>query len=67
MLGRLVRDHGLGIAVDTGNPNDLATAIAGMITQNPQTLVDAKSAAAFVSQRTPETFASHVYTSLRGA
>lgn len=67
LLGRLVRDHGLGIAVDTGNPNDLATAIAGMITQNPQTLVDAKSAAAFVSQRTPETFASHVYTSLRGA
>lgn len=67
LLGRLVRDHGLGVTVDTGNPNDLAAAIAGMITQNPQTLVDAKSAAAFVSQRTPETFASHIYTSLHRA
>ena len=67
LLGRLVRDHGLGIAVDTGNPNDLAAAIAGMVTQNPQTLVDARAAAAFVSQRTPESFASHIYASLRGA
>jgi colanic acid biosynthesis glycosyl transferase WcaI len=67
LLGRLVRDHGLGVAVDTGNPADIAAAITGMITQNPQTLVDAKAAAAFVSQRTPETFASHIYTSLRGA
>jgi colanic acid biosynthesis glycosyl transferase WcaI len=67
LLGRLVRDHGLGVAVDTGNPTDLAAAIAGMITQNPQTLVDTRAAAAFVSQRTPEMFASHIYTSLRGA
>lgn len=67
LLGRLVRDHGLGVAVDTGNPTDLAAAITGMITQNPQTLVDTRAAAAFVSQRTPEMFASHIYTSLRGA
>ena len=67
LLGRLVRDHGLGIAVDTGNANDLAAAITGMVTQNPQTLVDTKAAAAFVSQRTPETFASHIYTSFRGS
>lgn len=67
LLGRLVRDHGLGIAVDTGNPAELATAIAGMITQNPQALVDAKAAAVFVSQRTPEAFASQIYTSLHGA
>lgn len=67
LLGRLVRDHGLGVAVDTGNPNDLAAAITGMIAQNPQTLLDARAAAAFVSQRTPETFASHIYASLRHA
>lgn len=67
LLGRLVRDHGLGIAVDTSSPSELATAIVGMIAQNPQALVDAKAAAAFVSQRTPEAFASHIYTSLHGA
>jgi colanic acid biosynthesis glycosyl transferase WcaI len=67
LLGRLVRDHGLGIAVDTGNPSDLAAAITDMIEQNPQTLLDTRAAAAFVSQRTPETFASHIYASLRGS
>lgn len=67
LLGRLVRDHGLGIAVDTTNPAELAAAISSLVTQNPQTLVDANSAAAFIAQRTPETFASQVYTSLHGA
>jgi colanic acid biosynthesis glycosyl transferase WcaI len=67
LLGRLVRDHGLGIAVDTGNASDLAAAITGIIDQSPQTLLDAHAAAAFVSQRTPETFASHIYASLRGS
>ncbi len=67
LLGRLVRDHGLGLAVDTGNPSALAAAIADMIERSPQTLLDARAAAAFVSQRTPETFASHIYASLRGA
>jgi glycosyltransferase involved in cell wall biosynthesis len=67
LLGRLVRDHGLGVAVNTGSASDLAGAITGMIDQNPKTLFDAQAAAAFVSQRTPETFASHIYASLRGS
>lgn len=67
LLGRLVRDHGLGVAVDTSNASDLAAAITDMIERPPQALLDTQAAAAFVSQRTPEAFASHIYASLRGA
>jgi len=67
LLGRLVRDHGLGVAVDTSSTRDLAAAITDMIERSPQTLLDAQATAAFVSQCTPEAFASHIYASLRGA
>lgn len=67
LLGRLVRDHGLGVAVDTSNTRALADAITRMTAQGACALLDTEAAAAFVAQRTPEIFASHIYASLRHA
>ncbi|MCW0235869.1 MAG: glycosyltransferase [Ferrovibrio sp.] len=65
LLGRLVRDHALGLAVDTTDPRALADGIARMIKQGPHSLMNVTTAADFVAQRTPETFANRVFASLR--
>jgi glycosyltransferase involved in cell wall biosynthesis len=65
LLGRLVRDHGLGLAVDTTRAADLADGIAEMLRRDPATFINATAAADFVAGRTPESFADQVFASLR--
>jgi glycosyltransferase involved in cell wall biosynthesis len=60
LIGRLTRDHHLGIAVDSGNPAKLAHEIGRMIEAGPATFFDRAAAARFVAAQTPERFASLV-------
>lgn len=65
LLGRLVQDHGLGLAADVTQPLQLALAIEQMVTQGPQRYIDRNAARTFVSDRTPEAFAAQIFGSLR--
>ncbi len=64
LIGRLVHDHRLGLATDVCEPSGLALAIGRMAVAGTHGLVDGKSAADFISERTPERFASLVFASL---
>jgi glycosyltransferase involved in cell wall biosynthesis len=63
LLGRLVRDHALGLAADVGEPGALAASIARMVVQGPARFIDAQSACRFVAERTPQRFAATVFSS----
>ncbi|MGD9881341.1 MAG: glycosyltransferase [Reyranella sp.] len=63
LIGRLTRDHHLGVAVDTTDKERLAAAIERVVEQGPQTFIDRPSAARFVAARTPQCFASLVFSS----
>ncbi len=60
LIGKLTRDHHLGIAVDSGDPAKLAREIGRMIEAGPATFFDRAAAARFVAAQTPERFASLV-------
>jgi glycosyltransferase involved in cell wall biosynthesis len=60
LIGRLTRDNHLGISVDSGSPEQLASAIGRMIEAGPETFFDRTAAARFVAAQTPERFASLV-------
>ncbi|HJQ58686.1 MAG TPA: glycosyltransferase [Vineibacter sp.] len=66
LLGRLVRDHGLGLTTDTTDPARLAAAIERMIADGPATFVVPRAARSFVSTRTATGFASTIMASLVG-
>jgi glycosyltransferase involved in cell wall biosynthesis len=66
LIGRLVRDHALGIAVDTSKPDCLARAIERIAVGGPDAAFDRVSAGAFATERTPQLFASTVMRSLVG-
>ncbi|HEX6958801.1 MAG TPA: glycosyltransferase [Ferrovibrio sp.] len=65
LVGRLVQDYRLGLAADVTQPSLLATALTKLAIEGPDRFFDQKSAAKFVSDRTPEAFAAHVFGSLR--
>jgi glycosyltransferase involved in cell wall biosynthesis len=65
LLGRLVRDHGLGLVADTMRPESLAAVIARMVTGGPRRFIDLQSARSFAARRTPHDFASAVVQSLQ--
>jgi hypothetical protein len=60
LVGRLTRDHGLGLVADCSSAASLAAEIARMVEGGPQTFIDLSSAERFVALRTPELFASKV-------
>ena len=60
LIGKLTRDHHLGIAVDSGDAAKLAHEIGRMIDEGPATFFDRTAAARFVAAQTPERFASLV-------
>jgi glycosyltransferase involved in cell wall biosynthesis len=60
LVGRLTREHRLGLAVDSSNPAALAAAIEQMVERGPQTFVDRSSARAFAASQTPDRFAAAV-------
>jgi len=64
LIGRLIRDHGLGAVADSCDPAALARAIERMIAEGPQRFIDAASAQRFAAARTPERFAATVLSSL---
>lgn len=67
LLGRLVQDYGLGLAADVTRPESLAKAMERMVSVGPQNFINRDAANSFLSGRTPEAFASHVYSSLRAS
>jgi glycosyltransferase involved in cell wall biosynthesis len=60
LVGRLTRDHRLGLVADSSDPAKLAAEIERMVDGGPQSFIDLCSAAAFVASRTPQRFASQV-------
>jgi glycosyltransferase involved in cell wall biosynthesis len=64
LVGRLTRDHRLGVAADSSDPARLAGEIERMVVRGPQTFIDQSSAATFASLRTPHRFASTVLSSV---
>ena len=63
LVGRLVRDHRLGLAVDTTNSAALAGALAAIIRNGPAACFDQGFAARFAAGRTPQAFAAAVLAS----
>lgn len=66
LVGRLTRDHHLGVAADSSDPATLAVEIERMVEGGPQNFIDLSSAARFVSMRTPQRFASRVLACAQG-
>ena len=64
LVGRLVRDHGLGLSIDMSNPMTLAASIEQMVERGADRFFDPEAARRFVEQRTPEAFASCIFSSL---
>lgn len=60
LIGRLTRDHGLGVSVDACDPAALAREIARMVEHGPAAFLDRAAAARFAAARTPQRFASLV-------
>jgi len=65
LLGRLVRDHKLGLTADTTDPASLAAGMEHMVVAGPHTFVDPTAARSFVQSRTPDNFAAVVMRSLQ--
>lgn len=60
LVGRLTRDHGLGVAVDSSDPGQLAREITRMVDCGPATFIDQAAARRFAEAQTPQRFASLV-------
>lgn len=67
LLGRLARDHGLGLTVDTTRPDCLAGAMARMVAEGPRAFIDTAATRSFVGDQTPQRFASAIVGSLQPA
>ncbi len=60
LVGRLTRDHRLGLAVDSSDPACLAAAIVQMVERGPPNFIDRHAAQAFVQMQSPGRFAEMV-------
>ena len=60
LVGRLTRDHRLGLDVDSSDPAKLAAEMQRMVDSGPQSFIDLSSAADFAASRTPQRFATQV-------
>jgi glycosyltransferase involved in cell wall biosynthesis len=60
LVGRLTRDHCLGLAVDSSDPTRLAAAIVQMVERGPPSFIDRHAAQAFVRSQSPDRFAAMV-------
>ena len=61
LLGALVRQHRLGIALDATDPDALADGLARSVTAEPDALFDRSAAAAFAQAHTVEYFGRTLY------
>jgi glycosyltransferase involved in cell wall biosynthesis len=64
LVGRLVRDHRLGIAAEATDAAELARAMARLVESGGAGAIDRRAADAFVAPRTAQQFASQVFASL---
>jgi glycosyltransferase involved in cell wall biosynthesis len=60
LVGKLTRDHQLGIDADTDDPGRLAEQIVRMVERGPESCFNRAAAARFAAAQTPERFASLV-------
>jgi hypothetical protein len=60
LLGRLVRDHGLGAVADVTDAGALAATLADFVRAGPQRHFDRQAAARFAAIRTPQAFSAAV-------
>jgi glycosyltransferase involved in cell wall biosynthesis len=60
LVGRLTRDHRLGVSVDASDPTHIAREIVRMVECGPSTFIDDAAAASFAAARSPQRFASLV-------
>ncbi|MBS0540975.1 MAG: glycosyltransferase, partial [Proteobacteria bacterium] len=60
LIGKLTRDNRLGVAVDSGDSEELAREIVRMVECGPETFIDHAAAGRFVAAQTPQRFASLV-------
>jgi len=66
LVGRLVADHRLGLAVDTSDVRTLARALTTIAHQGPQSFIDPRAASAFAAAHSARSFATSVYASVFG-
>ena len=60
LIGRLVRDHRLGLVADVTDAEAFAVAMADIIKAGPERYFDRQFAARFAASRTPQAFSSTV-------
>jgi glycosyltransferase involved in cell wall biosynthesis len=60
LVGRLTREHRLGISVDSCDPAQLAHEIARIVERGPASFIDLPAATRFIATQTPQRFASVV-------
>ncbi|MBX3503157.1 MAG: glycosyltransferase [Alphaproteobacteria bacterium] len=65
LIGRLTRDHGLGLVTDSTDPACLAFAIEHIVESGGRELFDVAGARRFVASHTPEHFAAMVMSGAR--
>jgi glycosyltransferase involved in cell wall biosynthesis len=65
LIGKLTEDFGLGIAVDTTDPSELARAIE-RAARDPSALARAEDLAEFAAMRTPHRFAATIFAGIAG-
>jgi glycosyltransferase involved in cell wall biosynthesis len=61
LLGRYVRDYGLGLVCDTTDPRALAASLMLALEQGGAALADPEGMASFVRERSPERFAGMIF------
>jgi glycosyltransferase involved in cell wall biosynthesis len=66
LIGRLIEDHRLGLAIDSESPKALADAISRFIAVEPSTLFDPDSARQLARDNSPPAFAETIFDFLRG-
>jgi glycosyltransferase involved in cell wall biosynthesis len=64
LIGRLVQDHRLGLAIDTSDATALGRSIAAMIRRRPRHYFDPLSAGELVAARQPSQFAETIFAQL---
>lgn len=60
LVGRMTREHGLGLTVDSSDPRELARKIVHMVEQGPANFLDRQAAKRLVDTQTPQRFAALV-------
>jgi glycosyltransferase involved in cell wall biosynthesis len=66
LVGRLVADHHLGLAVDTSDVQALARGMATIVHEGPQRFIDTRSASEFAASHTAQRFATSVFAGVFG-